>query len=132
MHSDTRNDERLQVKLLVCFVALTSLSLVAVRQGHELKNAAYVTARLLAGIDKYQGLKVNLSAECSREGSPRLLLNRVEHLELALVYPFGPSQPIDAPQSLPGLMLPMGPIRVASVPNAAPGASRSRLSSATH
>ena len=127
MYSDSKADERLQVKLIVCFVALTSLSLVAVRQGHELKNAAYDTARLLAGIDKYHGLKINLSADCSREGSPRRLLNRVEHMELALVHPFDPSQPIDAPKSLPGLMLPTGPIRVA----AAPGATGSHQSSAT-
>ncbi len=132
MHSDSKADERLQVKLIVCFVALTSLSLVAVRQGHELKNAAYDTARLLVEIDKYQGLKINLSADCSREGSPRKLLNRVEHMELALVHPFDPSQPVDAPEGRPGLVMPMGTIRVASAPKAASGVTSSHLPLATH
>lgn len=103
------------MKLIVCSAALTVLCLVAVRQGHEIKNAAYDSAQLLAEIDNYETLRLGLSASCCREGSPALLVERAERMKLALVHPFDVPKSLGQPRKNgPHRVVPKEPVAVAS------------------
>lgn len=105
------------MKQIACGVALTVLCLVGVRQSHEVKNAAYDAARLLDEIDNYESLRLSLSAACRREGSPSLLVERAEHMRLALVHPFElPSRAGRRTQNVPRDAAPKRPVAVAASP----------------
>ena len=75
------------IKLFVPAVVLASLSIVVVREGHETKNEAYRTHRLLNEIAALQKERLNREAACTRESSPLLLVSRARTLQLALVHP---------------------------------------------
>jgi len=75
------------IKLFVPAVVLASLSIMVVREGHETKNEAYRTHRLLNEIAALKKERLNREAACTRESSPPLLVSRARTLQLALVHP---------------------------------------------
>ena len=76
-----------QIPIALPAVVLTGLCIVVVRQGHELKNEAYRTNRLLHEIERLGKDRLNAAAACDREASPARLASRARALQLALVHP---------------------------------------------
>ena len=94
------------MKLLVCSVALASLGVVVVRQGHEVKNGAYRQAELLTAISRCESRKLGLMTTCCREGSPATLVERMDQLQIVLVHPFArPASPRPGGAPLAGTRL---------------------------
>ena len=91
------------IKTVVCLGMLTALCVAVVRKGHELKNEAYRTNRLLNEIGKLEKERLNAVTACEREASPARLVRRAKALRIALVYPLERLLPSAVPAPRPSI-----------------------------
>ncbi len=89
------------MKVIIPVAVLTALSVLVARQGCRIKNEAYRTHLLLNEIAALKKDRMNVEAQCDREGSPALVARRASALKLALVHPMDPRERLFQPEAKP-------------------------------
>jgi len=87
-----------QTKVVGCVLTLAVLAIMAVRQGHELKNEAYKRHCLLTQIEHIHKDRLNAVTAYNRARGATLLAKRARSMQIALVHPVEgvvPLSPLD-------------------------------------